>query len=357
MTLIRVVLARFSLGLMCLVSFCVAAAAAVDGLSQATAFSAFGHAHHVTSDGLYHFNVDGQAFSSFVTTDGFISVYGDVVANNAGQTPRTTSLAFGDKGYLSEAIMAAMSGAKDLRIVSYPIVSGASAATRLDAITQNTTLIGRVVGNTMLGRGVGDNTLNASWAGIGTNYLRNATCHSPSRNGSLQDNVFHACGNPNALHWQPFSKGGFAIDFNGENNKSNDNPFGFGDERLDAGSVLLLMLRFEEVALPSVEVMKSSNVPSGTPVELGQEIIYTYTVTNTGGVVLGDVIIDDDHLATEELVDFDIEAAVLTDNAPFGDSVNTDVSNDAYDAFGPGDVLRVTSKYYVTADDIARFGQ
>jgi uncharacterized repeat protein (TIGR01451 family) len=109
---------------------------------------------------------------------------------------------------------------------------------------------------------------------------------------------------------------------------------------------------------PSVDVVRSftfapgGDLNSNGLVDAGDQIIYTYEVTNNGNVTLRDVSVNDVHDGVgAPLVDV-TPTVVTTDNgsAPAGtlnDSSDVTANNDGdWDILGPGDVIRFTSLPY-----------
>ncbi len=90
----------------------------------------------------------------------------------------------------------------------------------------------------------------------------------------------------------------------------------------------------------------SGNVPAGT------EVIYTYTVENTGNQTLTNVAVTDQHTGSGGTVALTVSGDALEfDAAPTGDS--TDASaNGVWDELRPGDIARFTASYTVTQEDV-----
>jgi uncharacterized repeat protein (TIGR01451 family) len=339
----------------------------IDGTTADKACLHLGSARDVTTAGQFFFNIDGVAFSTWVNADGDLVVYSDVIPQNEtvsiadgkfGPTPRVMDLGYGKKGYLDSSIMGIMDDADRLRITSLPKTNaGNDRPSRLDATTTHSTLINRILNNQTLGRGSGDNTIQSRWTGTGAAYMKNSTCNSSNRNKSLEKHVFHACGNANALHWYPEGQSGFAVDFNGPNNRTGDGIHTniFHDEYLQIGSILQLLLRFPRPE-PKIQVTKTSDFAAKTA-NLGDEITYTYEIKNAGFTYIENISISDDHRSKGSFTNPNIETATVTTDANHtGDSVNTNSTNGIWDQLGPGDVLTVTTTYKVTEADIIAYG-
>ncbi len=119
-------------------------------------------------------------------------------------------------------------------------------------------------------------------------------------------------------------------------------------------------------AAPATTVAKSwafvagptGDVNGDTNVDPGDQVIYTYVVTNSGNVTLQDVALTDAHDGVNGALVFTNPIAPTTDNTvagdvpgTTGDSSNTDFSDSDWDVLGPGDVLTFTSTYTVGAGD------
>jgi hypothetical protein len=99
---------------------------------------------------------------------------------------------------------------------------------------------------------------------------------------------------------------------------------------------------------PQLAITKTANSP--VPVQLGQSISYTYTVTNIGNVLLSDVYIADSHNGYG-LPPLPLNEILTTDIGLLGDS--TDIVNDGHwDKLGPGDTIVFEASYVVVQADI-----
>lgn len=100
---------------------------------------------------------------------------------------------------------------------------------------------------------------------------------------------------------------------------------------------------------PAIQVTKAADLTVNVPA--GQDVVYTYEVTNTGDVTLDNVQLNDIHGGTGTFPDPASET-LITDTAPVGDSVDATASDGIWDRLAPGDVIRFTSTYTVTQQDI-----
>ncbi len=100
--------------------------------------------------------------------------------------------------------------------------------------------------------------------------------------------------------------------------------------------------------IPSLSIVKVAN--TGGPVNAGNVVGYTYTVTNTGNVTINNVSIADVHggFGTDPTPGSE---ALVTDNGTTGDSTDS-ATNGIWNVLAPGDVIRFTSSYTVVQADI-----
>lgn len=100
---------------------------------------------------------------------------------------------------------------------------------------------------------------------------------------------------------------------------------------------------------PTLSLLKTAD--DDTLRAAGETIVYTYTITNTGSVIIRDVTISDMHNASGPAPVPGGEE-ILNDVAPIGDSTDS-AMNGSWDVLGPGDSVTFTGNYTVTAADIA----
>ncbi|HRY05861.1 MAG TPA: DUF4347 domain-containing protein, partial [Hyphomicrobiaceae bacterium] len=89
----------------------------LDGQSAATAFLDLGMAGSVTTAGIYNFNINGQAFSTYVDANGYILVAIDF-GDGVGALPQLSNLTNASRGILTPTALLSLDGAKELRISS-----------------------------------------------------------------------------------------------------------------------------------------------------------------------------------------------------------------------------------------------
>lgn len=176
-----------------LLSFLPVVVTAQNG-SAANPYIALGQARHVPAAGVYHFNLSGTAFSTYVDASGYVQVAIDF-GNGAGNLPASTSLTQIARGILNITVLAKLTAATELKLTS--------STGNLHATTTNATLISRVLTNATLHKGPVDNAINDFWNGTGSALLTgDATCTTNSGT-TLPANIFHPCGNGNTFHWIP----------------------------------------------------------------------------------------------------------------------------------------------------------
>ena len=99
---------------------------------------------------------------------------------------------------------------------------------------------------------------------------------------------------------------------------------------------------------PALAISKTSSTAG--PVNVGDTINYTYSVTNTGNISVNNVSINDVHNGAGSFAGPGFET-LTGDVAPLGDSTDAAV-NGIWNSLAPGDTIRFTSSYLVTQADI-----
>ena len=103
-------------------------------------------------------------------------------------------------------------------------------------------------------------------------------------------------------------------------------------------------------ANPSLLVTKTASPASN--VAAGQDVTYTYVITNNGNQTITNVSLADAHSGTGSAPVPNTDTATLTDNGTIGDSSNTSTGDNVWDQLAPGDVLTTTAIYTVTQQDV-----
>lgn len=121
-------------------------------------------------------------------------------------------------------------------------------------------------------------------------------------------------------------------------------------ETLNPTNCKLAVATVTVAAAPSLQMVKEA-VGDPELVVVGQEITYTYTVTNNGNVTIRGVAVTDSHNAAGA-APTPTNPQLVTDNGPVGDSTDGNSSDDQWDVLAPGDVIRFTGTYTVQQADI-----
>ncbi|WP_452225995.1 T9SS type A sorting domain-containing protein [Lacinutrix cladophorae] len=165
----------------------------VTGLTQTftSLFDAYSASQMVGfSEGIYNFNVNGNLFSSYVDSEGFVLVASadlSEVNDTSGYT-QVSSMTLQSDDILSQAIVAALSPT-ELKLNS-------SSGVAINRTTTNQTMLTRFSNYEILSRTPGDVAL---WSGTGgaINFNNNVSA------ASLNMIIWHSSGASNNLHWFP----------------------------------------------------------------------------------------------------------------------------------------------------------
>lgn len=153
-------------------------------------YTSLGQAWFVSSDGIYHFNIGGTTFSTYVEAgNGWILVASGSSATTESSYPATTTLTLQSDRILPVSIYTSTS-VTDVRMNA---TSGSNLP--FDVQSSNATVLTNLQNDRTLSVG----TNNTDWSGSGTARL---TRSCASRNNSLSTHIYHACGETGNLHWQ-----------------------------------------------------------------------------------------------------------------------------------------------------------
>jgi len=103
-----------------------------------------------------------------------------------------------------------------------------------------------------------------------------------------------------------------------------------------------------DVAAPSLSLTKVAD--KDTNVKVGETITYTYTVENTGDIIVRDIFINDTHNGSDP-APTPVNETLQTDSLPEGDSTDSTPNDGNWDVLAPGDVITFTGSYTVTETD------
>lgn len=167
------------------------------GKTPSVPFVNLGQARTVTKDSIYHFNIGGKIFSTFVKVGGWIEIANDSGAG-IGVLPKSTALDSSKRGILPAATLSVFTGLSDIRI--------ASSNGSTDVTTTKSNILNKISTNTTLYAGTSTDTGNSTaWTGTGASHfnLTGALYSSPGLH--LDSNIFHASGNINTFSWVPIN--------------------------------------------------------------------------------------------------------------------------------------------------------
>jgi hypothetical protein len=167
--------------------------------SEFNPFNSLQQATAVASPGVYYFNLEGVTFSTYVDDQGFVRVALEYGADDpASALPQLTSFNNDTRGILAPSALATLSEMTEVRISS-------SDPTKLDAITNDPGVFGKILTNDAIKADYRDDDINTSWLGAGSEYL-NAPGGAGRLNGDrpLHEEVFHNYYNADGMHWIPY---------------------------------------------------------------------------------------------------------------------------------------------------------
>ena len=110
------------------------------------------------------------------------------------------------------------------------------------------------------------------------------------------------------------------------------------------------------LAAPALTVVKTiSFITDAAPIglgDIGDKLLYTFTVKNTGNVTLNAVGVAD----ANDGVGAAVVVAAPTGVTVVGGSTDTNLADNLWDKLAPGDVIQFTANYTIVAGDIASAG-
>ncbi|MEY4521948.1 MAG: hypothetical protein RIT10_1133 [Bacteroidota bacterium] len=164
-------------------------------------FTSLSQAASVTTAGSYHFNLNGNSFSTQVDATGFVLVAIDF-GNSVGEIPTSSSLSLSNRGILTPTIL------KSLGFFNQTRISGPT----IDYISDNHIFPNRIRNNRPLCQGGSDASYSSNSGfinngGTGTTEFISYTGTVPNSEDSirLSQKVYHCLGNINGIHWLPNS--------------------------------------------------------------------------------------------------------------------------------------------------------
>ena len=104
-----------------------------------------------------------------------------------------------------------------------------------------------------------------------------------------------------------------------------------------------------EKLVPVLTIDKTANVTG--PVAVGDTIIYTYRIANTGNTVMNSINIAETFNGTGS-TPVPLNESLSTDAAPSGDSTDTVSNNGVWSQLAPGDAVTFSASYTVVQSDI-----
>ena len=157
-------------------------------------FTSLGQAQNVATDGVYYFSLSGTTFSTYVRVGGWVQVAIDF-RPNGGNLPQSTALNNTVRGILTPTALSKLGSATVTRVLT--------SNGQLDVQNTRPGIITRIVNNQTLLATPADNTdNNANWTGTNTVAGQFISYGNTTAYG-LNQNIFHAGGNGDGIHWIP----------------------------------------------------------------------------------------------------------------------------------------------------------
>ncbi len=158
--------------------------------SPGSPYTDLGQAWHVPSDGVYHFDISGNTFSTYVETGtGWILIASGSAATTESFYTTTTALTLQSDAILPATIYASV------LITGVRMNATSGPSTPFDVQSSNATVLSNLQNDRTLSVG----TNSGNWTGTGTARLARSCA---SNNNSLSTHIYHSCGNNGNLHWQ-----------------------------------------------------------------------------------------------------------------------------------------------------------
>lgn len=158
--------------------------------TQADPFTSMEHTWTVKTSGYYHFNINGNTFSTYVlANNGWVLIASGSGSTNEASYPRTTGLTLQSDKILNAAIYNDTS-------ISAVRIQATSGSYPLDTISTNATVLSNLRNDRSLQQDT--NYDGTAWSPT-TRMAR--TCEGNTDN--LASSIYHACGLTENLHWIP----------------------------------------------------------------------------------------------------------------------------------------------------------
>jgi hypothetical protein len=158
--------------------------------SSGDPYTSLGQAWHVPSSGIYHYNIAGTIFSTYVESgNGWVLAASGSSSTAESSYATTSTLTLQSDAILPSSIYTSVL-ITDVRMNA---TSGPNIP--FDVQSSNPTVLGNLQNDRTLSFG----TNSGNWTGTGTARLARSCA---GRNASLSSKIYHACGNAGNMHWQ-----------------------------------------------------------------------------------------------------------------------------------------------------------